>query len=221
MEGRFGEAAGITAGRWRDLGEGSGGDGLDGDMDDFGVDDWGHPGVSSSPRDAARRGGVGGSENRQVEQLLLQVFSCLPEPDCIYGVPSPAADLSAQATVYAHEGGWQNTLPTYDTLSQHQPQQPQQPSLSSLLLMGGSGGGSFLGGNGVGESMSGVGLQTGIATSLQVWQRSQAGDIFAFSVAIVMIMQILHLNYATHAALCKVQRRTSHVQVVGWIMMTP
>ncbi|CAN0581013.1 unnamed protein product, partial [Ectocarpus sp. 12 AP-2014] len=50
--------------------------------------------------------------------LLLEVFSSLPEPDSIYGVPAPAADLSAQATVYAHEGGWENTLPAYDTLLQ-------------------------------------------------------------------------------------------------------
>ncbi|CAN0593294.1 unnamed protein product, partial [Ectocarpus sp. 12 AP-2014] len=72
IEGRFGEAAGITASR----------------------------------------------EKREVERLLLEVFSSLPEPDSIYGVPAPAADLSAQATVYAHEGGWENTLPAYDTLLQ-------------------------------------------------------------------------------------------------------
>ncbi|CAN0245198.1 unnamed protein product, partial [Ectocarpus fasciculatus] len=66
----------------------------------------------------------GGREKREVERLLLEVFSSLPEPDSIYGVPAPAADLSAQATVYAHEGGWENTLPAYDTLLQSEHQRP-------------------------------------------------------------------------------------------------
>ena len=111
--------------------------------------------------------GVGGEEKREVERLLLEVFSSLPEPDSIYGVPAPAADLSAQATVYAHEGGWQNTLPAYDTLLQQ-----QQPS--SLGGLGGAvvaaaavpmGGPLF---SRVG-SLPGNGLQTGVAASLQVY----------------------------------------------------
>ena len=164
IEGKFGESAGITASRWRDQGEGSGGDGLD---------DWGlgpgedAAGLTSGGRAAGGREGVGGEEKREVERLLLEVFSSLPEPDSIYGVPAPAADLSAQATVYAHEGGWQNTLPAYDTLLQQ-----QQPS--SLGGLGGAvvaaaavpmGGPLF---SRVG-SLPGNGLQTGVAASLQVY----------------------------------------------------
>lgn len=98
-----------------------------------------------------------GREKREVERLLLEVFSSFPEPDSIDGVPAPAADLTAQATVYAHEGGWQNTLSTYDTLSQH-------------LSAAGGGGGAGGGGQG------GVGLQTGIAYSLQVCGVEERGE---------------------------------------------
>lgn len=179
IEDKFGEAAGITASRWRDQGEGSGGDGLDGFSDEL-------PELSDASC-MANNGGLALSsgaraaqslekaradrEKREVERLLLEVFSSLPEPDSIYGVPSPTSDLSAQATVYAHEGGWQNTLPAYDTLSQH---------LSAAMAGGGAGGvvSTFLpdggaGGNGAG----GIGLQNGIAYSLQVWE-SFGGVIF-------------------------------------------
>lgn len=97
-----------------------------------------------------------GSHRREVERLLLEVFSSLPEPDSIYGVPASAADLSAQATVYAHEGGWQNTLPAYDTLL-------QQPSMAVTGIAGAgvdNGGGAL--------SAPETRLQTGIACSLQV-----------------------------------------------------
>eukprot|EP00903_Cladosiphon_okamuranus_P016144 g14899.t1 len=163
IEGRFGEAAGITASRWRDQGEGSGGDGLDGGGSGQFIEEemeiWGQVGEP---------GGGGGREKREVERLLLEVFSSLPEPDSIYGVPAPAADLSAQATVYAHEGGWDNTLPAYDTLLQHQHQH-------SLLSLPGGGraapsaesGGVLDGGGGAGSMVPGIGLQTGIAVSLQ------------------------------------------------------
>lgn len=153
IEGKFGESAGITASRWRDQGEGSGGDGLD---------DWG-----LGPEEDAEglvSGGGGGEEKREVERLLLEVFSSLPEPDSIYGVPAPAADLSAQATVYAHEGGWQNTLPAYDTLLQQQ----QQPSSLGGVVAAAAAvptGGLLVGRVG---SLPGNGLQTGVAASLQV-----------------------------------------------------
>lgn len=98
-----------------------------------------------------------GEGKREVERLLLDVFSSLPEPDSIYGVPAPAADLSAQATAYAHEGGWQNTLPAYDTLLQH----PSSGAVAATAAVGAANG---LTGGGAG----GIGLQTGIATCLQV-----------------------------------------------------
>ena len=175
IEGRFGEAAGITASRWRDQGEGSGGDGLDGggggsgqfmeEEEEEEVEIWGRVAEAGG-------GGGGGREKREVERLLLEVFSSLPEPDSIYGVPAPAADLSAQATVYAHEGGWENTLPAYDTLLQHQ----HQRSLFSLAGGGraaaaaaaAAGSGGVLAGGRVGALPLGIGLQTGIAASLQV-----------------------------------------------------
>lgn len=145
VEGRFGEAAGITASRWRDQGEGSGDDGLDGG-DDFDLSG----------------GGDAGREKREVERLLLDVFSSLPEPDSIYGVPAPPADLSAQATVYAHEGGWQKTLPAYDTLLQHQIMVAVGGAAATGGMVTSSGlAGAF-------GSLPGIGLQTGIATSLQV-----------------------------------------------------
>lgn len=175
IEGRFGEAAGVTASRWREQGEGSGGDGLDGQFlqeeeEEEDTEIWGGRGARGS----------GGSEKREVERLLLEVFSSLPEPDSIYGVPAPAADLSAQATVYAHEGGWDNTLPAFDTLLQHRHdhhhhQQQQQP----LLSLAGAGAAtttpsSVITGGGAGSLVPGIGLQTGIAVSLQV----RYGDVF-------------------------------------------
>ncbi|CAM9861147.1 unnamed protein product, partial [Ectocarpus sp. 8 AP-2014] len=155
IEGRFGEAAGITASRWRDQGEGSGGDGLDGGGGS------GQQLADEEEEEEAWGGGAGaaggGREKREVERLLLEVFSSLPEPDSIYGVPAPAADLSAQATVYAHEGGWENTLPAYDTLLQSG---HQRPPLAAGAGGGGGGAGSLL-------LPPGIGLQTGVAASLQ------------------------------------------------------
>ncbi|CAM9723944.1 unnamed protein product, partial [Laminaria digitata] len=176
IEGKFGESAGITASRWRDQGEGSGGDGLDDwglgpEEDAVGLMSGGGGGVGGGGGGGGRAGdreGAGGEEKREVERLLLEVFSSLPEPDSIYGVPAPAADLSAQATVYAHEGGWESTLPAYDTLLQQQ----QQPS--SLSLGGLGGGVSAAAAMPAGDllvgrvgSLPGNGLQTGVAASLQ------------------------------------------------------
>lgn len=157
MEGEFGEAAGIAASRWRDQGEGSGGDGLDcsGDSYPRGDEEWESEGYVETP--SRRRQGRGeGKDKRQVERLLLEVFSSLPEPDSIYGVPAPTADLTAQAAVYAHEGSWENTLPSYDTLLQ---QQRLGPSGAAVLT------GGLCDNYG---SLLGSGLQTGIAASLQV-----------------------------------------------------
>lgn len=195
IEGRFGEAAGVAASRWREQGEGSAGDGLDGGGDDhhFDLIAGGGAGEGEAPvavpswdghRSKAVRwvneGGKrapssppalppappSGVEKREVEWLLLEVFSSLPEPDSIYGVPAPVADLSAQAAVYAHEGGWQSTLPAYDTLLQQ-----QQVLAGRAFTGGGSGvvsGSLFTAEGGVGWPMAGAGLQIGIATSLQV-----------------------------------------------------
>ncbi|CAM9773038.1 unnamed protein product, partial [Discosporangium mesarthrocarpum] len=82
-----------------------------------------------------------------LEQLLLDIYSSLPEPDSIYGAPASGAGLSSQATVYAHEGVWLHALPMYDTLS-------QQPT-------------PFLGGLGYHAPGDPTGLQAGVATSLQ------------------------------------------------------
>lgn len=178
IEGRFGEAAGITASRWRDQGEGSGGDGLDGGGEGgFGGEDVFGDGLARDTgwgRGAGGGGGPGGGgdgdgeQKREVERLLLEVFSSLPEPDSIYGVPAPAADLSAQATVYAHEGGWHSTLPAYDTLLQ------QSSVMGGGVAAAASGSAAAaavtdaVSGRVAGSLLQGIGLQTGIATSLQV-----------------------------------------------------
>lgn len=171
IEGKFGEASGITASRWRDQGDGSAGDDMDSldSVEDSmcvsveyestegrllrGTSTQTETMDTAKERDKARVR----SEKREVERLLLEVFSSLPEPDSIYGVPAPAANLAAQATVYAHEGGWQSTLPTYDTLL-------QQPSTAGAVLAAanvavGGGGDVFA---------PGMELQTGVASSLQV-----------------------------------------------------
>ena len=168
IEGQFGEAAGIAASRWRDEEGESGWDGLDGSGDSGvrDVEDWGDEAEDEALtpwKRQSRRQGEGeargkAKEKREVERLLLEVFSSLPEPDSIYGVPAPAGDLAAQAMVYAHEGGWGNTLPSYDTLLQQQ----QPPSLGSGSAATVTGGFSGVG------SLSGNELQTGIAASLQV-----------------------------------------------------
>lgn len=161
MEGRFGESAGITASRWRDNGEDSAGYKLDWlDSADDDGDDGSPRNEDGCPRGALRKEASWGPRaqtgKRQVERLLLDVFSSLPDPDSIYGVSTAAADLSAQATVYAHEGGWQSTLPAYDTLLQ-----------SATAGTATSTSGPVEGGVG-GVSVPEAGLQTGIASCLQV-----------------------------------------------------
>ena len=164
IEGKFGESSGITASRWRDQGEGSGGDGLDDwglEPEEDGAGQMGGRGIAEG------REAVGGEEKREVERLLLEVFSSLPEPDSIYGVPAPAADLSAQATIYAHEGGWQNTLPAYDTLLQHQLSSSFAGQDGGVAAEAAAAPADGLLISCVGSS-PGNGLQTGVAASLQV-----------------------------------------------------
>ncbi|CAM9385310.1 unnamed protein product, partial [Chrysoparadoxa australica] len=54
----------------------------------------------------------------EMHELLVQVFSCLMEPDSMHGTITPGASTALQVAAYAHSGDWYETLLANDRLAQ-------------------------------------------------------------------------------------------------------
>ena len=64
-----------------------------------------------------------------VDQLLLDIYSSINEPDGIYAV-TMGHSLNSQLKLYEHEGSWAKALTGYDLLCRHTA--PSDSTLASL-----------------------------------------------------------------------------------------